>query len=222
MKPLRIADDRNSILAAWRPRDRLLAGLHGQAAGANSVGRVAARPITLPACARILSRSLHSGVPDSYAGVTAFTRLPGSGRMWSSTTADGRSRSAPASLRGSQARRRTSRSDRPRPRQPRRDRIRAVRRLPDFLRPDAVRAYRHPVILGFGHEMNGSWRSWSIYAHLPGGVRRRLAPHRQPVPQPRSGERHLAVDGQRHRSTGRHSLPGAVVARQRVRYLGGH
>jgi hypothetical protein len=25
---------------------------------------------------------------------------------------------------------------------------------------DAVRAYRHPVILGFGHEMNGYWYSW--------------------------------------------------------------
>jgi mannan endo-1,4-beta-mannosidase len=25
---------------------------------------------------------------------------------------------------------------------------------------EAVRAYRHPVILGFGHEMNGGWYSW--------------------------------------------------------------
>ncbi len=28
----------------------------------------------------------------------------------------------------------------------------------------AVRNYRHPVILSFGHEMNGSWRSWG-YTH---------------------------------------------------------
>lgn len=28
----------------------------------------------------------------------------------------------------------------------------------------AVRAYRHPVILGFGHEMNGYWYSWG-YTH---------------------------------------------------------
>ena len=28
----------------------------------------------------------------------------------------------------------------------------------------AVRAYRHPVIVGFGHEMNGDWYSWS-YTH---------------------------------------------------------
>ena len=25
---------------------------------------------------------------------------------------------------------------------------------------EAVRAYRHPVILSFGHEMNGNWYSW--------------------------------------------------------------
>jgi mannan endo-1,4-beta-mannosidase len=29
---------------------------------------------------------------------------------------------------------------------------------------EAVRAYRHPVILGFGHEMNGDWYSWG-YRH---------------------------------------------------------
>ncbi len=29
---------------------------------------------------------------------------------------------------------------------------------------EAVRAYRHPVIISFGHEMNGSWYSWG-YTH---------------------------------------------------------
>jgi len=29
---------------------------------------------------------------------------------------------------------------------------------------EAVRAYRHPVILSFGHEMNGTWYSWG-YSH---------------------------------------------------------
>jgi mannan endo-1,4-beta-mannosidase len=29
---------------------------------------------------------------------------------------------------------------------------------------EAVRAYRHPVIMSFGHEMNGSWYSWG-YGH---------------------------------------------------------
>ena len=31
---------------------------------------------------------------------------------------------------------------------------------------EAVRAYRHPVILSFGHEMNGSWYSWG-YRRTP-------------------------------------------------------
>ena len=41
---------------------------------------------------------------------------------------------------------------------------------------EAVRAYKGPVILSFGHEMNGTWYSWS-YKHspqlrlwLPGGI----------------------------------------------------
>ena len=31
---------------------------------------------------------------------------------------------------------------------------------------EAVRSYRDPVILGFGHEMNGNWYSWG-YRHPP-------------------------------------------------------
>jgi mannan endo-1,4-beta-mannosidase len=34
---------------------------------------------------------------------------------------------------------------------------------------EAVRAYRHPVILGFGHEMNGHWDSWG-YTHTSPAV----------------------------------------------------
>jgi hypothetical protein len=30
---------------------------------------------------------------------------------------------------------------------------------------EAVKAYRHPVVLSFGHEMNGSWSRWG-YGHL--------------------------------------------------------
>ena len=33
----------------------------------------------------------------------------------------------------------------------------------------AVRAYRHPVILSFGHEMNGYWYSWG-YTHTSPAV----------------------------------------------------
>ena len=31
---------------------------------------------------------------------------------------------------------------------------------------EAVRAYRHPVVMSFGHEMNGTWYSWG-YRHTP-------------------------------------------------------
>jgi beta-mannanase len=34
---------------------------------------------------------------------------------------------------------------------------------------EAVRAYRHPVILSFGHEMNGDWYSWG-YRHTSPAV----------------------------------------------------
>ena len=34
---------------------------------------------------------------------------------------------------------------------------------------EAVRSYHHPVILGFGHEMNGNWYSWG-YRHTSPAV----------------------------------------------------
>ena len=34
---------------------------------------------------------------------------------------------------------------------------------------EAVRSYRHPVVLGFGHEMNGRWYSWG-YRHTSAAV----------------------------------------------------
>ena len=34
---------------------------------------------------------------------------------------------------------------------------------------EAVRAYKHPVVLSFGHEMNGTWYSWG-YRHTPHAV----------------------------------------------------
>jgi hypothetical protein len=32
---------------------------------------------------------------------------------------------------------------------------------------EAIRAYKHPVIIGFGHEMNGSWSSWGYHHTSP-------------------------------------------------------
>ena len=63
---------------------------------------------------------------------------------------------------------------------------------------EAVRAYRHPVILSFGHEMNGIWYTLGLPAHIAGDVRGRLAAHRHPVPRAGRPERDLAVDGQHH------------------------
>ena len=34
---------------------------------------------------------------------------------------------------------------------------------------EAVRAYKHPVVLSFGHEMNGTWYTWG-YHHTPPAV----------------------------------------------------
>ena len=38
----------------------------------------------------------------------------------------------------------------------------------DYLRPfaDSVRDFGHPVVIGFGHEMNAPWYSWG-YGHVP-------------------------------------------------------
>ena len=63
---------------------------------------------------------------------------------------------------------------------------------------EAVRAYRHPVILSFGHEMNGYWYSWGYRHTSPRGVRGRMAAHRQRVPRAGSSECDLDVDGQHH------------------------
>ena len=63
---------------------------------------------------------------------------------------------------------------------------------------EQVRAYGHPVILSFGHEMNGSWFSWGYKKTSPASVRGGVAAHRQTLPRPGSPERDLAVDGQHH------------------------
>jgi hypothetical protein len=47
----------------------------------------------------------------------------------------------------------------------------AIGKYDSYLRAyaKAVRGYRHPVILSFGHEMNGYWYSWG-YTHTPPSV----------------------------------------------------
>ena len=88
---------------------------------------------------------------------------------------------------------------------------------------EAVRAYRHPVILSFGHEMNGTWYSWG-YRHTSPAVF--VAAWRHIVTLFRAlGARNVTwlwtvniVNDTQH---GRIPPPGPVVARQLLRDLGG-
>ena len=71
---------------------------------------------------------------------------------------------------------------------------------------EAVRSYRGPVILSFGHEMNGSWYSWG-YRHTSPAVF--VAAWRHIVTlfrAARGSERDLALDGQ-HRAYRAAALP---------------
>ena len=86
---------------------------------------------------------------------------------------------------------------------------------------EAVRSYHRPVILGFGHEMNGNWYSWGYRHTSPADF---VAAWRHIVTlfrEPRSAERHLAVDGQHHAHGRDHCQSGTLVAWQQVRDLGG-
>jgi Glycosyl hydrolase family 26 len=85
---------------------------------------------------------------------------------------------------------------------------------------ESVRAYRHPVIVSFGHEMNGSWETWG-YGHASPATF--VAAWRHIVTLFRElGASNVTwlwtvniIDDTQHPS------PGPLVARQRVRDLGG-
>ena len=86
---------------------------------------------------------------------------------------------------------------------------------------EAVRSYHHPVILGFGHEMNGNWYSWG-YRHTSPAVF--VAAWRHIVTVFRDlGARNVTwlwTVNVVH-TGGSHRQSGTVVARQQVRDLGG-
>ena len=63
---------------------------------------------------------------------------------------------------------------------------------------EAVRAYRHPVILSFGHEMNGNWYSWGYRNTSPAVFVAAWRHIVQTLPGTGSAERDLAVDGEYH------------------------
>jgi mannan endo-1,4-beta-mannosidase len=101
-----------------------------------------------------------SGVPASYAGVTAFTAATGiapnlvtyySGWLEAFQTSFARSVAAHGAVPLVQV-------------DPTGISLTAIAggQYDDYLAAyaEAVRAYRHPVVLSFGHEMNGGWYSW--------------------------------------------------------------
>ena len=61
---------------------------------------------------------------------------------------------------------------------------------------DSVRSFGHPVVIGFGHEMNADWYSVGIRPCPGADVRGGVAAHRVAVPPPGRWQRHLAVDDQ--------------------------
>ena len=85
---------------------------------------------------------------------------------------------------------------------------------------DSVRDFGHPVIIGFGHEMNATWYPWG-YGHVPAGhVRGGLAARRDAVPRPGRRQRDLAVDAPgRHV---RHRAGALLVAGRELCHLGRH
>ncbi len=88
---------------------------------------------------------------------------------------------------------------------------------------EAVRAYRDPVILSFGHEMNGNWYSWG-YRHTSPGVF--VAAWRHIVKMFRAlGATNVTwlwtVNVIDDTQRGKIPDPDAMVARQQVRELGG-
>jgi Glycosyl hydrolase family 26 len=117
-------------------------------------------PVPLPAAAGSYLGVYAHGTPASYAGVTAFRKATGSSpdvvmyysgwyvpfpaRFAATTARDG----AVPLVQLDPDRQSVARI--------------AAGRYDGYLSAyaEAVRAYRHPVILSFGHEMNGDWYSW--------------------------------------------------------------
>ena len=89
---------------------------------------------------------------------------------------------------------------------------------------EAVRAYGHPVILSFGHEMNGNWYSWG-YRHTSPAVFVAAWRHIVTVfPGPGRAQRDVAMGCERHRryARGQDPEPCTMVAWPGIRKLGGH
>ena len=140
-------------------------GVYLRSRSADSSGPL---PVQLPAATGAYLGVYTHGVPDSYSGVAAFNSTikakPDVVMYYSGWCVPFPTKSPD---RGQQ-RRGAPRADGSR--QHKRVQI-ASGRYDGYLSAyaEAVRAYQHPVVLSFGHEMNGTWYRWG-YGHTSPGV----------------------------------------------------
>ena len=159
MKPVRIIIIVTAILAA--AAITVAAGVHDKSTAAKSRAPAAPRPVTLPDTPGTYLGIYVPGVPDSYAHVTAFTTATGvrpgvivyySGWLEPFRTGFA-ARAAEHGVVPLVQMEPTGIS------------LTAIAsgKYDGYLSSyaEAVRGYGRPVILSFGHEMNGSWYSWS-------------------------------------------------------------
>jgi mannan endo-1,4-beta-mannosidase len=142
----------------------VVASRHDKSAATDSPAPAAARPVTLPTNPASYLGVYVNRVPDSYANVTAFTMTtgvrPGIVTYYSGWGEPFQARFAATVAKAGAV-----------PlvqMQPTGISLAAIAsgRYDSYLSSyaEAVRAYRGPVIMSFGHEMNGTWYSWS-YGH---------------------------------------------------------
>lgn len=159
MKLVRIVIVAAAVLAALATI--VAVGLHEKSTAAGSHAPPAQAPVTLPATPETYLGVYVPGVPDSYAPMTAFTTATGvrprvtvyySGWLEPFRTSFAATAAAHGVLPLVQI-------------EPTGISLSAIAagKYDGYLSSyaEAVRDYGRPVILSFGHEMNGSWYSWS-------------------------------------------------------------
>jgi mannan endo-1,4-beta-mannosidase len=140
------------------------AGRHDRAAGAKVPAATAPRPVSLPSMPESYIGVYAARVPNSYADVTAFTSATGV-RPNLVAFYSGWQERFPANFAATAARDGAVPLVQIEPTSVSLADI-ASGRYDGYVSSyaQAVRAYHQPVILSFGHEMNGSWYSWG-YRH---------------------------------------------------------
>ena len=197
MKLVRIVIIAAAILAALATI--VAAGIHDRSTAAGSRAPAAPTPVTLPATPETYLGVYVPGVPDSYAPVTAFTAATGV-RPRVSVYYSGWLEPFRTSFAATAAQHGVLPLVQIEPTGISLNAI-AAGKYDGYLSSyaEAVRDYGRAVILSFGHEMNGSWYSWSNRRSSPASYVAAWRHIVQRVPDSRDRERDLAVDGQHHR-----------------------